>query len=167
MQNVRYLYFAYGSNLYWPRMRERCPGAKPWGPAVLGGYRLVERLYADIARSAKGQVHGVLYSITPEDLARLDRHEGLPRGVYTRINVSVTYGQRRFTACTYVMTEKTVQERRHRPYPTWYRNICSIGAQWYGIPDAFKLPAVTPRPPEWSFSFPATSQTSVPKENEL
>lgn len=166
MAETRYLYFAYGSNLYWPRMRERCPGARLWGPAILKGYRLVESLYADIRRSPKGQVWGVLYTVTPEDLANLDRHEGLHNGVYARVNVPVDYGQRRFTACTYVMTEKTHQERRKRPYPVWYRNICSIGAQWHGIPDGFKLPAATPRPPEWSFSFPSASRQSAMEDND-
>ena len=48
MKSNTQLYFAYGSNLNIAQMRKRCPGAKPFSPAVLHGWKLVERLYADI-----------------------------------------------------------------------------------------------------------------------
>lgn len=137
MTETRYLYFAYGSNLWWPRMRQRCPGARAWGAATLDGYRLVERLYADIGRQADSQVHGVLYTVTAADLASLDRFEGLADGVYRRINVKVRYGRRFVYACTYLMTKDTRAARRGKPYPPWYRNICSMGTRWHGIEDEF------------------------------
>ena len=69
MAETRYLYFAYGSNLWWPRMRQRCQTARAWGGATLDGYRLVERLYADIERRTGSHVQGVLYSVTAADIA--------------------------------------------------------------------------------------------------
>ena len=41
-------YFAYGSNMNPVRIRERIPQARLVGKAIIKGWRLVERLYADI-----------------------------------------------------------------------------------------------------------------------
>ena len=160
MAETRYLYFAYGSNLWWPRMRQRCPGARAWGAATLDGYRLVERLYADIVKRTGSHVQGVLYSVTAADIASLDRFEGLAKGVYRRINVKVKYGRRTYDACTYLMTKETRAARRGKPYPAWYRNICSMGAQWHGIEDGFKVKNTS----GWSLVFPASAP--IDKENE-
>ena len=51
-----YLYFAYGSNMNPERIRQRIPDARPVGRATLKGWRLVERLYADIERHPLGRV---------------------------------------------------------------------------------------------------------------
>ena len=48
----RFNYFAYGSNMDTARMLARCPGARLVGAATLPGFRLVERLYADVEPSA-------------------------------------------------------------------------------------------------------------------
>ena len=47
-------YFAYGSNMNPVRIRQRIPQARLVGKATIKGWRLVERLYADIER-AKGR----------------------------------------------------------------------------------------------------------------
>ena len=140
-------------------MRQRCPGARAWGAGTLEGYRLVERLYADIVKRAGCHVQGVLYSVTAADIAALDRFEGLATGVYRRINVKVRYGKRTYDACTYLMTKETRAARRGMRYPAWYRNICSMGAQWHGIEDNFKVKNTS----GWSLVFPASAPT---KENE-
>ena len=44
-------YFAYGSNMNPDRIRERIPQARLVGKATIKGWRLVERLYADIERA--------------------------------------------------------------------------------------------------------------------
>ena len=64
---------------------------------------------------------------------------GQATGVYRRINVKVRCGKRTYDACTYLMTKETRAARRGRPYPAWYRSICSMGAQWHGIEDEFKV----------------------------
>ena len=64
---------------------------------------------------------------------------GQATGVYRRINVKVRCGKRTYDACTYPMTKETRAARRGRPYPAWYRSICSMGAQWHGIEDEFKV----------------------------
>ena len=134
---MRILYFAYGSNMNPARMRARCPGARWVGTATLRGWRLVERLYADVERSPGSAVRGVLYGLTARDLARLDMCEGWPN----------VYGSRRVRAwadglgwrdcMVYVLTDETRRDRAGMPYPEWYRAVCSEGARTNGIPDAF------------------------------
>jgi gamma-glutamylcyclotransferase len=98
-------YFAYGSNLDRAQMRERCPDASTIGRAMLAGYRIA---FAGSSRRwdggavatllpARGQnVSGVLYRLSPESFAKLDRLEGHP-DVYIRVRVSVVdeHGRRR------------------------------------------------------------------------
>ena len=141
-------------------MRQRCPGARAWGAATLDGYRLVERLYADIVKRTDAHVQGVLYTVTAADVAALDRFEGLANGLYRRINVKVMYGRRTYDAFTYLMTKETRAVRRGKPYPAWYRNICSMGAQWHGIEDGFKVKNTS----GWSLVFPASAP--IDKEND-
>ena len=76
-------YFAYGSNMSYEQMKERCPDSKYVGIARLNGYKLdftkMSRLrgggVADIVESEDDCVYGVLYSITDDDLAKLDIKE--------------------------------------------------------------------------------------------
>ena len=56
-------YFAYGSNMNPDRIRERIPGARLVGKAIIKGWKLAERLYADIERSRGARVEGVLYLV--------------------------------------------------------------------------------------------------------
>ena len=61
------LYFAYGSNLSRSGMRQRAPGARAIGVAVLEGHRFVigRDGWASV-EPARGQcVYGVLWKITP------------------------------------------------------------------------------------------------------
>lgn len=81
-----HLYFAYGSNLDPSQMRRRCPGSVLDCRATLAGYALAFGGYsatwdgpvATLVRAAKSKVEGLLYRITEEDLATLDRFEGHP-----------------------------------------------------------------------------------------
>ena len=137
MKSNTQLYFAYGSNLNIAQMRKRCPGAKPFSPAVLHGWKLVERLYADIEEDEKSCVNGALFSITEEDLAELDYYEGYP-DFYTRLEVMVTDNCGIYrSAIVYTMTDECKLERSLQPYPASYRAICSQGAAAWGIIDAF------------------------------
>ena len=131
------LYFAYGSNLHPGRMASRCPAAKYLGPARLPNYRLVERHNADIDYAVGSTVHGALYAITPEDLARLDSFEGYPKA-YRRLSLEIVYRRMACFAITYEMTGATKSERDGKPYPEEYRLICSEGARLRKIKNAFK-----------------------------
>ena len=131
-------YFAYGSNMNPDRIRERIPGARLVGKATIKGWRLVERLYADIDRSFGGRVEGVLYLVTPSEVARLDAYEGYPR-VYSTVDVNAYLdATHKVRAFTYTMTKETKAERAGKPYPLGYCIICSHGAILHGVKDAFR-----------------------------
>ena len=133
----RFYYFAYGSNMDSARMLARCPGARMAGVASLKGYRLAERLYADIETAEGCVVGGVLWSVTLADLRVLDRFEGVAAGAYRRgvYAFSTPWGDGR--AYAYEMTPQTRLERAGKPFPRWYREICRRGALQHGMSGAF------------------------------
>ncbi len=130
-------YFAYGSNLNRPQMMHRCPSAEAVGPAMLSGFRLVERHYADIEKSEGSTVYGGLYTLTWGDLAWLDNYEGVPTG-YIRYIARVTCGGKEYNAWVYEMTPEYKARLEGKKYCDSYRLICSEGAKDFGIPDAFE-----------------------------
>ena len=80
---------AYGSNLDETRMKKRCPKAEPFGTSVIGGYRLLFKqsmtgAYATIEQDANCRVPVLIYKMTAEDEAKLDRFEGYPKYYYKR-----------------------------------------------------------------------------------
>jgi 2-hydroxychromene-2-carboxylate isomerase/cation transport regulator ChaC len=104
-------YFAYGSNMSLATFVER-RGMRPLAIRCgwLDGYRLCfdlpigpgERACANVARDMGARVAGVLYRITRNDADRLDGTEGVPRGIYERIDVEVRVdGTERVSAFTY------------------------------------------------------------------
>ena len=130
-------YFAYGSNMNPERIRERIPTARMIGPAFILGWRLKERLYADIERSAGGRVDGVLYLLSQIEIFRLDEYEGYPR-TYGCVGLdAIIDPEHKVSAFTYVLTDAARRERAGKKYPEDYRLICSAGAQWHGIRDAY------------------------------
>ena len=75
---------AYGSNLAESRMKARCPSAEAVGTSVIHGYRLLFKqsmtgAYATIEQDANSMVPVVVYKVTAEDEAKLDRFEGYPK----------------------------------------------------------------------------------------
>ena len=95
---VPVLYFAFGSNLHLPQMRERCPDCEMLEPVVLADYRLAFRGnsarwgtggVATVLPRAGAQVHGLLYRLSATDLERLNGYEHYPT-VYAHLPVSVT-----------------------------------------------------------------------------
>ncbi|GFG74810.1 poly-gamma-glutamate hydrolase family protein [Mycobacterium botniense] len=77
---ARHAYFAYGSNLCARQMARRCPDASNPRPAVLADHDWLinQRGVATIDPFTGTDVHGVLWQISDNDLARLDRAEGVP-----------------------------------------------------------------------------------------
>ena len=130
-------YFAYGSNMNPDRIRDRIPQARLVGTAFILGWRLKERLYADIERCTGGKVCGVLYLLTQTEIFHLDAHEGYPR-TYGCVELDAMIDpDHKVSAFTYVLTEAARREREGQRYPEAYRLICSAGAQWHGVRDEF------------------------------
>lgn len=79
---VTFRYFAYGSNMWPPRMRARCPSARIVGTAVLSGWLVVyDKPSVDgtaklnIRSQSTGAVPGVVYEISDRERELLDRAE--------------------------------------------------------------------------------------------
>jgi hypothetical protein len=79
------LYFAYGSNMQWSRIRERCPSAKFVCKALLPNYRLTfSRRYsqnnrswtASVEQAVDQHIWGVVYAIDDRDIGSLNQAEG-------------------------------------------------------------------------------------------
>ncbi len=136
MKNV-ILYFAFGSNMFAPRMQSRCPRAIALGVAKLPNYKLVARQYADVEFEEGKSVNGVLYMITERHLKSLDAYEGYPH-IYKRYWVEVNFKGTKYPALVYEMTEETKAKRDGIPYSEEYRKICSDGADFHKVPNQFK-----------------------------
>ncbi len=82
------LYFAYGSNMDWCQMRERCPSAQFLSVASLKDHRLEftrrspkrECGVADAVAKEGAKVWGVVYQIAETEVAMLDKCEGFQPG---------------------------------------------------------------------------------------
>ena len=97
------LYFAYGSNMDRSAMRHRCPGARAVGPAVLEDHRFFVGIdgWGSVSASRGDMVHGVLWRLTPRDIAALHAYELLHQGLYDVRYLPVRHGSRRVRAMIY------------------------------------------------------------------
>jgi hypothetical protein len=105
MESESVFYFAYGSNADPDRFRSRVGDWRSLRPARLDGYRL--RFAASVQSEGGGgavvdeaageHVDGVLYEITPEQMAAMDREEFDPSrdtaSAGRRVKVSVSTGR--------------------------------------------------------------------------
>ena len=98
------LYFAYGANMERAAMQRRCLSARALGPAALDGYRFVITRdgYASLARASGAVAHGVLWRLSPRDLAALNHFESLGSGLYRRGMLPVRLGPMRVKALVYL-----------------------------------------------------------------
>lgn len=67
-------------------MKDRCPEHRVIGRGVLKGYRWIisKRGYANIVKSNRDEVHGVVYEISAADERTLDTKEGVQSGIYRK-----------------------------------------------------------------------------------
>ena len=135
--NNRMSYFAYGQTMNPDFMKKICPHAKAVCTATLRNYRLTERRYADIDPDPASEVYGVLFSITPGDRKRLDRHaESL--NAFAGIEVEVEFGETKYKALTYMMTPEGKKKHDGTPYRREYLHQCRSGANHYMVPNSFR-----------------------------
>jgi gamma-glutamylcyclotransferase (GGCT)/AIG2-like uncharacterized protein YtfP len=97
-------HFAYGSNMSVPMMRQRCPGARHHGGAILPGYRVIimRQGYASIVRAPGACVHGILWRLTAPDRAALDAYEDVAGGLYRAATMRVVTNRGSIPALVYV-----------------------------------------------------------------
>ena len=134
MANLTYkdstLYIAYGSNMNIEQMVHRCRTAKVIGTSVLKGYRLLfrgehEGAVATVEPSEGDSVPVVVWEITPNDEAALDRYEGFPT-FYRKETVLVEVNCKPTEAMIYIMNiEDRFGNKRElgNPSPHYYASI--------------------------------------------
>ena len=122
------LYFAYGSNMDRAAMRRRCPGARAVGPAVLEGHEFFVGIdgWGSVKPSAGDSVHGVLWRLTPRDLAALHAYELLHQGLYDVRHLPVRFGARRLPAMIYLLRQRAPG----RPKPGYVEMIAAAARAW-------------------------------------
>ncbi len=103
------LYIAYGSNLNLEQMAYRCPTAKVMGASTINGWRLLFRgsrtgAVATVEPFKGGSVPVLMWELTPEDEAALDRYEGWPF-LYRKETVEAQLNGKTVMAMVYIMNE--------------------------------------------------------------
>jgi len=134
MSKEHFIAFAYGSNMFSARLRERCPSARAVGTAELSGHELRWHKVSKKDGSGKcdvvasetsdSSVLGVLYEIPVDEKSGLDRAEGLGAG-YEENEVEVLCGGRSIIAKAYRATNIDATLRPN----TWYRALVIAGAK--------------------------------------
>lgn len=136
-------YFAYGSNMAPDVIAKLCPRHRCLGIARLADYRLAFTRrsrktgsgVADIVQAPGRTVWGVLYEISDDDLAAIDRKEGYD-WAYTRVTLPVhlrTDGSTRMAA-TYTVRSK---EPTEVPPSRQYLGRVAAAAHERGLPDSY------------------------------
>jgi hypothetical protein len=128
------LYFAYGSNMNRAAMRRRCPGADPVGPAELPGYRFFVGIdgWGSVKPSAGDMVHGVLWRLTPRDIAALHAYELLHQGLYDVRHLAVRSGAQRVRAMIYLLRRRAPG----KPRPGYVEMIAEAARSW-NLPERY------------------------------
>lgn len=147
------LYFAYGSNMDWKRMKERCPTAKFVATASLQKHKLAFTKkatsgkfqgygVADLVESPENTVWGVVFQIDEVDLGKLDKAEGYnPNNPNTegykreeRRVLDDGKEDRPLTVLTYVVQKKA--ESEIPPAERYLQHILD-GAGYWHLPEQY------------------------------
>src|SRR6266566_1863773 len=112
------LYFAYGSNMFLPRLKGRVSSVLFRGAASLSGYALKWHKCSIAPSEGAGSVHGALFAVPNSELNRLEAAEGPG---YQKIAVRVNTSDDCLSAETFVAKPEWIDDSL-RPY-TWYRDL--------------------------------------------
>ena len=128
------LHFAYGSNMSRHLMAGRCPTAVALSTAQLAGWRyiIMGEGYASVVPSPGSAVHGVLWRLTPRDLAALNAYESLDSGLYRRSMQTVIHDGGHVPALVYLARDRSAG----RPKPG-YQDIVVAAAREWKLPEAY------------------------------
>jgi len=140
-------YFAYGSNMNWAQMRERCPSAR-FVAIVLPDHRLaftrrsVKRNcgVADAVWDSRAKLSGVVYELSDLDVGSLDKSEGYRPG-----REANSYWRRECMVFrdgdeTLPLTVSTYfgDPQRNPPLPNQiYKDLILAGARHWHLPDDY------------------------------
>jgi cation transport regulator ChaC len=138
MSDDTLLYFAYGSNMYGPRMKSRVPSARFYDIGRLPGYCLAfckqgrdGSAKADLDPFEPETVWGVIYCIDADERHLLDAAEG--EG-YKAIEVTVAAREDFVDVLTYRAKSDWIIDGL--PY-SWYRDMVVAGAKEHELPEVY------------------------------
>jgi phage replication-related protein YjqB (UPF0714/DUF867 family) len=163
MRVARHAYFAYGSNLCVAQMARRCPGAADPRPAILAehDWLINQRGVATVEPFAGTDVHGVVWQVSDDDLAKLDGVEGVP----------VRYRRHRLTVHTdggpsdaWVYIDHRV--RTGAPRPGYLERIIAAAVH-HGLPRGWIDFLRRWDPRHWPIPHDGTSSAAPQKLSEL
>ena len=128
------LYFAYNSNMDRLAMKRRCPGARAVGPAVLESYRFFVGVdgWGSVSTSRGASVHGVLWRLTPRDVAALHAYELLHQGLYDVRYLPVRPGSRHVRAMISLLRRRATGAAR-----PGYVQLIAMAARDWNLPEAY------------------------------
>ena len=140
-------YFAYGSNMFLPRLQQLAKSARPVKAISIRGYVIKFNKLGDDGSAKCNIVHtgkdedtvaGVVFEMTVEDMAKLDSvKEG-----YERIVLTLNGPNGQVSLLTYVATgEKTAEGIQ--PF-TSYKNHVLVGAKMFKLPQAYIDSVIVP-----------------------
>lgn len=126
------LYIAYGANVSFDVMNERCPNAKFLGTMAMRDYMLVFRGVADMVRAEGKTANVAIYELSDECVESLNKYESVPsRYKVRKIDLEVD-GERR-TAIMYVMIKEKKAQGQQKPFAA-YEECLRKGYAEAGLP---------------------------------
>ena len=137
-------YFAYGSNMCSPLLKDRVPSAEKYAIAALKGHVLKfhkiskkdgsGKCDAFETKSPEDIVYGVLFEISENEKQDLDRIEGLGAGYEEKyVYVNLLDEERGIRAFTYYATKI---DDSLKPYD-WYKDFVVSGAREHNLPKVY------------------------------
>ncbi|CAG0896188.1 unnamed protein product [Cyprideis torosa] len=138
----RFLYFAFGSNLYSHRVRLNNPSAEFVAVGRIQGYRLGFIEYAGgwkggvatIISSKGSTVWGVIWSLLNADRSSLDSQEGLYNPIYVDVTAKLRVGQEEVVRCLTYQYPEPFEETLPSVH---YKNTIIAGAIEHKLPAAY------------------------------
>ncbi|XP_005797408.1 gamma-glutamylcyclotransferase-like [Xiphophorus maculatus] len=136
-----FMYFAFGSNLLRERLQLNNPSAAFVSTGRLKDYKLnfglweehVENAWhggvATIEACPGEEVWGVIWTLSNENLPTLDKQEGVSRGIYSPLEVSVEIDDGVLQCRTYQMNNFHAS-----PPSPQYKQVVCLGAEQNGLP---------------------------------
>jgi gamma-glutamylcyclotransferase (GGCT)/AIG2-like uncharacterized protein YtfP len=139
------LHFAYGSNMSRSLMGMRCPDACAIGTTVLRGWRFIISPdgFASLVRQPGGLVHGVVWRLSPRDVAAVNAYENVQSSLYVRRVVPVPLD---FSAPALVYIARRQGTGTARP--GYIRQVVEAARDW-GLPQLYIRSLARWSPSRW------------------
>lgn len=124
---ARWPYAAYGSNLLFSQIAERCPGNDLITAGRIIDHRLDFARVATITHDVGSTVPVGLYRLTKSDVETLDRREGLGRAYDRYLITPITDDGRAIRCFTYIKRDPTLQP----PTDEYFHKLVRGYADWH------------------------------------